>query len=229
MVDQAQLTLIQAEIDGELNDRQRAELSRNLLADPALRAAREEMRRVCLALDGLTEVEPPAQLRPDILAALPQFQARRTRAAWPEVKWRYAAVLAGVLLTGTIVFRVMDFGQQPSANEMAGTLVSPHAAMTVDMVQLSTGAVSGRVSLIRDGKELGVALELTARAPLDVLIASAGHSMRVNGLGSQGNEGATTTAVSLPGFGSGGQPVHLTFLIGDREVARAVLREPTGH
>ncbi len=45
MVDQAQLALIQAEIDGELNDRQRAELSRSLLADPALRAAREEMRR----------------------------------------------------------------------------------------------------------------------------------------------------------------------------------------
>jgi hypothetical protein len=100
-------------------------------------------------------------------------------------EWRYAAVLAGVLLTGAIVFRMMDFGQTPAATEMAGTLVSPHAAVTVDMVQLSPGAVSGRVSLIRDGAELGVALELTAGAPVDVLIASEGHSMRVNGLGSQ--------------------------------------------
>jgi hypothetical protein len=229
MVDQTQLALIQAEIDGELTDRERAELSRLLLADPALRALREQMRRLCRALDGVPEIEPPAQLHHDILAALPQLQARRTPAAWPVVNWRYAAVLAGVLLTGTIVFRTMDFGQTRAATEMAGTLVSPHAPMTVDMVQLSPGAVSGRVSLIRDGTELGVALELTASAPVDVLIARGGHSMRVNGLSSQGSQGATTTAVALPGFGSGAQPVLLTFLIGDREVARAVLREPTGH
>ncbi len=229
MLDQTQLALIQAEIDGELNDQQRAELSRQLLADPTLRAAREEMRRLCRALDGLPEAEPPVELRAEILAALPQIYPRRTRAAWPVVSWRYAAVLAGVLLTGAIVFRTMDFGQSPAATEMAGTLVSPHAGMTVDMVQLSPGAVSGRVSLIRDGTELGLALELTTSAPVDVLIASGGHSMRVNGLGSQGSQGATTTAVALPGFGSGGQAVHLTFLIGEREVARAVLRDPASH
>jgi anti-sigma factor RsiW len=77
MVDQAQLALIQAEIDGELNDRQRAELSRHLLADP-LSVPCAEMRRLCRALDGLPEVEPP-RMRTDILAALPQIQAQRTR------------------------------------------------------------------------------------------------------------------------------------------------------
>ena len=229
MVDQTQLALIQAEIDGELDDRQRAELSRQLLADPALRASRDQMRRLCRALDGLPEVEPPAQLRTDILAALPQIQVRRTRAARPVVQWRYAAVLAGVLLTGTIVFRIMDFGQGPSANDMAGTLADQRAPVTVDMVQLSPGAVSGRVSLIRDGTDLGVALELTSRAPVDVLITREGHSMRVNGLGSQGNLGAPTRTVRLPGRGGDGQPVHLAFLIGEREVARAVLREPAAH
>jgi anti-sigma factor RsiW len=229
MVDQTQLALVQAEIDGELDARQRAELARQLLADPALRASREEMRRLCRALDGVPEIEPPASLRTDILAALPQIQVRRTRTAWPVVQWRYAAVLAGVLLTGAIVFRIMDFGQGPSANDMAGTLADQRAPVTVDMVQLSPGAVSGRVSLIRDGTELGVALELTSRAPVDVLIASEGHSVRVNGLGSQGSQGAQARTIALPGHGSDGQPVQLTFLIGGREVAKAVLREPTDH
>ena len=173
MFDPAQLALIQAEIDGELDDRQRAELSRGLLADPALRRLREQMRRLCLALDAVPEVEPPAQLRTDILAALPQMRVRPTRVVWPALKWRYAAVLAGVLLTGTIVFRTMDFGREPATNEMAGTLAATRAAVTVDVIQLSPGAVSGRVSLIRNGAELGLALDLAASAPVDVLIRNA--------------------------------------------------------
>ena len=229
MVDPAQLALIHAEIDGELDDRQRAELSGCLLADPALRALRDEMRRLCRALDEVTPVEPPAQLRADIFAALPQIQARRSKVVWPERRWRYAAVLAGVLLTGAIVFRIMDFGQGPAVNEMAGTLAAPRAAVTVDMVQLRHEAVSGRVSLIRDGAELGLTLELAASAPVDVLIAGEGRSVRVNGLGPRGSRGTGATTIALPGFGSGGQALNLTFLIGDREVARAVLREPTGH
>jgi anti-sigma factor RsiW len=229
MVDPGQLELIHAEIDGELDDRQRAELSRGLLVDPALRALRDEMRRLCLALDAVTQVEPPEQLRADILAALPQMRARHSRVAWPALRWRYAAVLAGVLLTGAIVFRIMDFGQKPAANEMAGTLAAARAAVTVDVVQISQGAVTGRVSLIRDGADMGLAVELAASAPVDVLIAGGGRSVRVNGLGPRGHHGAGLTTIPLAGFGSGGQPVNLTFLIGDREVARAVLREPTGH
>lgn len=229
MVDPAQLALIHAEIDGELNDRQRAELSRCLLADPALRALRDQIRQLCAALDAVAEVEPPPQLRADILAALPQMPARRGGMARPVVQWRYAALLAGVLLTGTIVFRVLDFGQQPAVNEMAGTLADPSAGVTLDMVQLPQGAVSGRISLIREGTGLGLALDLAASAPVDVLIAGEGRSLRVNGLGPLGNHGAGPTTIALPGFGAGGQAVNLTFLIGEHEVARAVLREPSGH
>jgi anti-sigma factor RsiW len=229
MVDPTQLALIHAEIDGELDDRQRAELSRHLLADPALRALRDEMRRLCRALDAVPQADPPARLYADILAALPQMQPREGRPATPWVQWRYAAVLAGVLLTGTIVFRIMDFGQERSATEMAGTLVAPRAAVTLDMVQLSAGAVSGQVSLIRNGTELGVAMQLAASVPVDVLIASGGRSVRVNGLGPRGNHGAGTETISLAGFGSNGQAVNLTFLIGEREVGRAVLRAPTAH
>ncbi len=71
MIDPTQLALIQAEIDGTLNDRERAELSRGLLEDPALREVRDEMRCLSRALDSIPQAEPPAQLREDIFAALP--------------------------------------------------------------------------------------------------------------------------------------------------------------
>ena len=68
----------------------------------------------------------PAHLRADILAALPQMHPRRpVMRAWAGQAWRYAAVLAGVLLTGALVFRLMDFGSAPARDEMSGTLAAP--------------------------------------------------------------------------------------------------------
>ena len=228
MVDPKLLALIHAEIDGALDDRQRAELARCLLADPATRAVRDEMRRLCKALDAVSAVEPPAQLRADILAALPQTRTRPATVDWQLPNWRYAAVLAGVLVIGTVVLRVMD-GQGPAASEMAGTLAAPRAVATVDMVQLGQGPVSGRVSLVRDSAGLKLALELVTSASVDVLVESDGRSLRVNGLGQRNGQGEAPTMIALPGFGIDGRPVNLTFLMGDHEVARAVLRGPKGH
>jgi len=221
MIDQELLALINAEIDGELSDRQRAELSRRLLADPASRSVRDEMHRVCQALDGVAPVEAPPQLHSDILAALPQMPVRTSKARWAMPKWRFAAALAGVLLTGTIVFRVMD-SQEQAASEMAGTLAAPRAQVEVDVVQLGQGPVSGRVSLIRDGATLDLSLELVASSPVDVMVAGGGHSLRVNGV-------AGPTKVALPGFAGGSQPLNLSFLMAGHEVARATLSEPAGH
>ena len=71
MADSGRLALIHAEIDGELDGRQRAELARALLADPEIQVLREDLRRVCAALDVLEDVDPPQQLRQSVLDALP--------------------------------------------------------------------------------------------------------------------------------------------------------------
>jgi len=228
MVDPNQLALIHAEIDGTLSERERAQLSRGLLADPALREVREEMRRLCRALDAIPEVQPPRQLRDDILAALPQIQPRRARRTGAGQQWRIAAVLAGVLLTGAIVFRTLDFGQAPALNEMSGTLAAPRAAVTVDVVQITDEGVSGRASLIREGAELSLMLELTPKSPVDVLVASGGHTVRVNHLAMAGSPEKGPTRIALPGVGSGGESVRVTFLRDGREVGHAVLKSATG-
>lgn len=63
MVDPGRLALIHEEIDGELDAAGRAELARWLLADPEGHALRDDLRRLCTALDSVPAVEPPAQLR----------------------------------------------------------------------------------------------------------------------------------------------------------------------
>jgi anti-sigma factor RsiW len=220
------LALIHAEIDGELNDHQRAELSRLLLADPAIRALRDEMHRLNRTLNAIPQADPPGELRANIIAALPQIPARPQRVAWASSRWRYAAMLAGVLLTGSIVFRLVNFGQEPATSEMAGTLAPAHSASTstLDVIQLPQGPVSGQVSLVGDGSHAALEMLLAASAPVDVVIETEGHTARVNGLGPRGSHGAGPTRIDLPGSATEGRPVHLTFLMGGQEVSRAVLQ-----
>jgi len=216
MADSAQLALVHAEIDGELDDRQRAELARCLLADPAFRAKRDELRRLCGRLDSMKQVDPPTELLDGVLASLPQSKAPGGRFRMPVGSWRYAAMLAGVLITGTIVFRLTD-GQGTVATEMAGTLAGSRAPHSIDLAEISRGAVAGKASLTQQGSGLALALQLTAGAPVDVSVASGKQSLTIKGL----SVGHTVTA--LTGFERTGQPVNLTFMAGGREVGRASL------
>jgi hypothetical protein len=226
VADPAQLELIHAEIDGELDPAQRAELARRLLADPDARALREDLRRICRALDELVQAEPPAQLRERILAlaALPPPAQKRRWLSAPG--WRYAAAIAGVLTAAAIVTEIVR-GPVPPTSEVAGTMaVAPAAATLVDSVRLGNGPISGTVSLYRDRAALALEFELSAGAPVDVLVASEGQTVRVTGLGRQGTPAGQGTTVGLPGVGMHGQAVDLTFLIADQAVGSAVLRAP---
>jgi hypothetical protein len=223
MADSGHLALIHAEIDGELDTRQRGELARWLLADREAKALREDLRRLCTALDALEDVDPPQQLLQSILDALPQSTPSRARSWWSAPRLRYAALIAGVLAAGTVVYETVD-GPRPATSDVAGTMAAAGAPTTVDTVRLGNGVVSGRVSLYRDSAGLGLKFELVASAPVDVLVASDGHTLRVNGLGM--GPGGPRTAVALPGFGMGGQAVDVTFLMAGREVGRATLRAP---
>jgi hypothetical protein len=224
MTDSGHLALIHAEIDGELDGQQRAELARTLLADPEAQALREDLRRLCTALDAFEDVEPPPQLRHAILAALPQSTPSRARSWWSAPRFRYAALIAGVLAGGTVVYETVE-GPAP-ATDAAGTMAAAGARATVDTVRLGNGPVSGRISLYRDRAGLGLKFELVASAPVDALVTSNGHTLRVNGLGMRDQPGEPRTAVALPGFGMRGEAVDVTLLMGGRQVGRATLRAP---
>ena len=224
MADSERLALIHAEIDGELEGRQRAELARALLADPEVQALREDLRRVCAALDALEEVDPPQELSRSILDALPQSSPSRARSWWSGPRLRYAAVIAAVLAMGAILYETVE-SPRPAAGDVAGTMAAAGAPTTLDTAQLSSEVVSGRVSLYRDRAGLGLQFELVASAPVDVLVASDGHTLRVNGLDTREGTGSPT-AVPLPGFGRGAETVEVTFVMAGLEVSRATLRAP---
>jgi hypothetical protein len=228
MTEEERLTLLHAEIDGDLTGDLRVELAQLLLAEPQTRALRDELRRVENHLTRLGEIEPPLELKDAIMRRLPAETAPTgTRSRWITGRWQQAALFAGLLTATAIVYQSLR-GPDPGSSETAGTMAVGTAAV-LDSVALGDGPVTGHASLYREGSGLALALEVTAAQPVDVIIASAGHSLRINGLAGEHADAAVHQTVALPGMETGGQDVELTFLMGERVVSRAKLRAPLEH
>jgi anti-sigma factor RsiW len=236
MTESPYLALIHAEIDGELDEHQRADLARHLLDDPQSRALRDGLKEVCAALDGVAAVEPPELLRSSILAALPPMSARpmpaRRAVRWsvPAPGWRYAALFAGVLISVALLYQGR-IGHGPNANEVAGTMASSaaHSPVALDTTRVDLAQVTGQVSLYRGGAGLGLELQLVASAPVDVLVVTGGQTQRISGLGRPDSPGGPRTTVALPDLAGGAQTVDLSFLIGGLPIGSAQLKVPAAH
>jgi hypothetical protein len=229
VTDAERMTLIHAELDGELGSEQRADLARLLLADPGARALRDELQGLCKGLDTLGQVEPPPELKDSILGRLPSVPLAAVPRTYRNAsfgRWRLAALIAGLLTAGTIVYETVQ-GPAPASRETVGTMAAD-TSTAVDSVVVGGGPVTGRATLYRDRSGLAVGLELSAADPVDVLIASAGHSFRINDLVSP-PAGSVHRTAALPGVGMKGQEIELTFLIAGRTVGRATLHAPSGH
>lgn len=229
MTDEERSALIHAELDGDLSSEQRAELARLLLADPQARALRDELQRLSRRLGALAQVEPPAELKDSILGRVPSVPVAPLAPPYRNAsfsRWRLAALFAGLLVAGTIVYETVQ-GPVPTSRETAGTM-GADAATPVDSAVVGGGSVAGRVTLYRDKSGLAVGLEVSAAESVDVLIASGSSSFRINGLGRPDPAGGPRRMVALPGVGMQGQQIELSFLIGERTVGRATLRAPSG-
>jgi hypothetical protein len=254
MANPGQLALIHAEIDGELDPAQRAELARAVLADPEVRELRDGLRRVCQALDSVPQVEPPPGLRASILAAMPQklrpSPGLKTRLGSRPVSrptiaaWRYAAMFAGVLAAGGVIFELVR-NPAPELRELAGTIAAAPAATLVETAAVANGAdglVSGQVSLYRDRATLTLRFEVTASIPVDARVTSEGHVIEIVGVNraaapATATPGAgtpatgapgTPIAAALPGVAMHGQAIDVTLISGGHPVGAVVLRAPGG-
>jgi len=191
-----------------------------------VRALRDELQGLSGRLDAIGQAEPPPQLKDSILKRLRSVPVAPTYRKASFGRWRLAAMVAGLLMAGTIVYETVQ-GPAPGGRETAGTM-GADAPTNVDSLVVESGPVTGRATLYRDKTGLAVGVEVSAAEPVDVLITSGGHSFRVNGLGGSNPAGSARRTVALPGVRLQGQDIELSFLIGERTVSRATLRAPAG-
>jgi hypothetical protein len=235
MIDEKYIELINAEIDGELSGEQRAELSRYLLAHPEARALRDDLQHLCGALGQADLVPPPADLRDNILNALPApAPAPRLRraAGLPGPLLRYAAVLAGGLIVGALAFQFgMDGQPGPNAAEVAGTMAYPPpdpAGAPVGTIRVDTPQVTGRVSLYRAGSGLALGFDLAASEPIEVVATCRDRKIRFSGLGRTGQSNDQRYACIMAGSATAGETVSLKFYAAGKLIREEQLQAPAG-
>lgn len=233
MIDEKYLELIHAEVDGELPDRERAELSRYLLANPEARAFREELRSVCAALDAIEQVEPPRGLKESILAAIatraPAQERTVSRQAGQAPRMlRYAAAFAGGLLVSAIAFQ-MGFDSRGGIGvaDLVGTMAGPGdtGARRVDSMRLDHGQLAGEVSLYVAGTDLVLAFDVVPQQATEVVVVTVGREERFS-WNAVGTPLPLRHAIALGEIDQAGQSVTVRFTAGGDTIHEGVLEVP---
>ena len=180
MLDNHQIELVHADVDGELPAGQRGELSRLLLANPEARALHDELRRLSRLLDGLPKLDPPAGLASAVLDGIPWPQAARSAA--PAVSWWHtapriaAAMAAGALLTATVYQLARPFGDDVDGSEVSGTMASPASApkAVARALELNLEQVKGTVAVSGSIPARTIDFDVAIAVPVEVVAIAGG-------------------------------------------------------
>ena len=236
MIDQKHLELIQADIDGELAEHDRAELARLLLANPDARAVHADLKRLCATLARVEPVEPPPALRASILDAVRLAEGTAPpaiRRGWlgsPQTL-RFAAALAGGALLSVLAFQIgLDRRSTVDVSQVAGTMASHESVPVsgpVDTVELALAQVSGSASLFQTQGARIVEFDLQARQPIEVLVVHDGQESRLSGIGQSGSGAPTRHALTLDGPGQDGSAIRLKFFASGELIHEDVLQAAT--
>ena len=78
--------LMNAALDGEISDVERAELARYLTANPEALAMQAELADLCKSLDTMEQMDPPPHLKYTILESMkPMLPARPASSGWRQI------------------------------------------------------------------------------------------------------------------------------------------------
>ena len=201
-IDPKYFELIQADIDGEIDDAGKAELESFLADSEEGRAVYEQLETLCRSLDGLPPVEPPPHLRHVLLNQAPVKTAAQASPGFLQRLFAgpvlgYAGMFAaGVALTLALVdSNQISKGAFDDVTGLVGTIadsefaVPEHGAVNVDET-----AVAGTVTLRSTGPILIVDFDLSARQPLEIVAAYSDRTIWFNGFAQLESSGTSIAA-----------------------------------
>ena len=207
-IDEKNIALINADIDGEIQPNEKAELEAFLASSEDGRALHEELRSLCSTLDSEDLLDPPPHLRHVVMNSLPKSrpEAGSTKNApgflqslFAVPAMRYAATFAaGVVMTVAIV----DSGQiQQSALDPVTNLVGtisdtgepvPGVASTV----IHKADVAGTVTLRNADPILIIDFDLSTNGPIDIVASYDDKTVWFNGFAQLESTGTSISAES---------------------------------
>jgi len=201
-IDPKYFELIQADIDGEIDEAGKADLENFLAESEEGRAVYEQLESLCGSLDGMPSVEPPPHLRHVLLNQAPLESAPRPSPGFLQrlfagpVLGYVGMFAAGVALTLTLVDSdQISRGAFDDVTGLVGTIadaeftVPDHGTITVDESE-----VAGTVTLRSTGPILIVDFDLSARQPVEIVAAYSDKTIWFNGFAQLESSGTSVAA-----------------------------------
>ena len=213
--------LIQADIDGEIDDAGKAELESFLADSEEGRSVYEQLETLCRSLDGMPSIDPPQHLRHVLLNQAPVKAAPQPSPGFLQrlfagpILGYVGMFAAGVALTLTLVDSdQISRGAFDDVTGLVGTIadsefaVPEHGTISVDKSE-----VAGTVTLRSTGPILIVDFDLSSRQPVEIVAAYSDKTIWFNGFAQLESSGtsiaAETGAVTLNMDGTRRYAVYL--------------------
>ena len=201
-IDPKYFELIQAEIDGEIDPADKADLEAFLAESEEGRIVYEQLENLCKSLDGMQELDPPPYLRHVVMNMAPVTSAPRPEKTIIQRLFSGPALgyigmfAAGVALTLALVDSdQISRGAFDDVTGLVGTIadsdlvVPEHGTIWIDESE-----VAGTVTLRSTGPILIVDFDLSAKQPLEIRAGYSDKSIWFNGFAQLESTGTSVSA-----------------------------------
>ncbi|MGH8494578.1 MAG: anti-sigma factor family protein [Gammaproteobacteria bacterium] len=250
MIDERDIELVHADIDGEIGASQRERLRERLAASAELRAYKSRLQELAEVLDSVPPLEPPGDLRRELLQRVDLSGRHKSR--FPSAGWRptpivlrYAAAFAAGLALTAILYETVSLDDQSPEElaRLAGTMIysqQPPGTTEEDRLVLQSDELRGDVTLHRGADVWIVAFHLDSSAPVEVAMKFGGLPFRgfaqlqdelgevsiAGGAMRLVSDGKREFAVFLGEQDQSGASLELQFFAGDEQMSGGSLDAP---
>ena len=250
-IEQTTIDLINADIDGEINQSDKADLDALLADSEEARAVHAEFAALCGSIESVESESPPPHMRHVIMNSVKPAPKRSASTGFLQLLFastpvKYAGTFAaGALLTLTIV------SSNQIANDafnditgLVGTVSEPINGDLINSIAIDNAQVAGKISLRNSGSMLILDFDLVANSPVQIEANYADRTIWFNGFAqlessgtsvsaksgsvTLGMEGKRRYAVYLRNGGERGVTINFRFVAGGEVLHEASLSyEPT--
>ena len=252
-IEQKFTDLINADIDGDISEAEKAELQAFLSDNAEGRALRDELAALTDALDGVEQEAPPPYMRHIIMNSVPPTGSKQESPGFLQILFatpalKYAVTFAaGVFLTLSML-NSNEISNQTFDNVtgLVGTVAEPVDTTFARSVTLSETDIAGTVSLRNAGSLMILDFNLVSADQIEVQADYTDKTIWFNGFAQLESEGTTVSAetgrvqlhmeegkrryaVYLQNRGARSTTVSLRFMADGKVVHQAKLEYSPGH
>jgi hypothetical protein len=201
-IEQKYIDLINADIDGEIGQKEKAELDAFLAQSAEGRAMHADLSELGQSLDALEQLPPPPFLRQRIMNSLPQQQQQsgnflQDLLAMPVLRYAASFVAGAFLAMSVVGSNTISETVFDDMGSLVGTMTDPASlGPAADSVDITSNEIAGTVSLRSAGSMLVLDFDLVSGGDVDIIADYTDKSIWFNGFAQLESSGTSVSAES---------------------------------